>query len=167
MKRLRHVAIVAAALLLCLVLPGLFYAHRCGLLTGGADAVSSASLEVPDQPSGEYVILLNRERHPLTLEQWSDFFSEKPVDVIMEDLRCMTVSGDVLGRQLAERYRARLAENQLRLRAENGVLVVSRAENGLFDAIILSRETAEAFDYSAVYARPDVAVLRVTGGENP
>ena len=158
MKILEHIGIVALALLVCLGLPALIYLPR-----GGVDAVSSASLEVPDQPSGEFVVILNRGRHAAALDEWSDFFLEREVGVIMEDLSCMTAAGDVAGLQLARRYQARLAENQMTLRSENGVLVASRAENGLFDVIILSKEMADAFDYSSVYARPDALVLTVEG----
>ena len=159
MKVLRHIGIVAAALLLCLGLPALVYMPRAG----AADAVSGASMEVPDQPSGEFVVILNRDRHPLTLDEWSDFFLEQPVGVIMEDISCMAAYGDTSGVRLARRYQARLAENQMTLTEENGVLVVSRAEHGLYDAIILSKEAADAYDYSAVYERPDALVLTVRG----
>ena len=155
-----HIGIIAAGLFLCLVLPGLRYLPAAGT----ADAVSSASMVVPDQPTGEFVVVLNRERHAATLDQWSDFFLEQPVDVIMEDVSCATVSGDPTGLQLAQRYQARLAENQMQLTGENGTLVVSKAEHGIFDAIILSKEAADAYDYSAVFARPDALVLIVEGG---
>ena len=159
MKILEHICIILAALFLCLGLPALI----CLPKEDGVDAVSSASLEVPDQPSGEFVVILNRERHA-ALEEWEAFFTEREVGVIMEDLSCMTAAGDEAGAQLAQRCQARLAENQMSLRSENGVLLVSKAEQGLYDVVILSRETADAYDYSAVYARPDALVLTVEGG---
>ena len=82
----------------------------------------------------------------------------------MEDISCVTAAGDASGEQLARRYQARLAENQMRLRSENGVLAVSKAEKGLYDVLILSKEAAEAYDYSTVYARPEALVLTVEGG---
>ena len=159
MKVLEHIGIILAALFLCLGLPALIYLPK----GDGVDAVSGASLNVPDQPSGEFVVILNRERHA-ALEEWTDFFTEREVGVIMEDLSCTTASGDAAGLQLAQRCQARLAENQMSLRSENGVLLVSKAEQGLYDVVILSRETADAYDYSAVYARPDALVLTVEGG---
>ena len=159
MRILDHIGIILAALLLCLGLPALIYLPK----GDGVDAASGASLEVPDQPSGEFVVILNRERHA-ALEEWEAFFTEREVGVIMEDLRCATASGDAAGLQLAQRYEARLAENQMSLRSENGTLLVSKAERGLYDVVILSRETADACDYSAVYARPDALVLTVEGG---
>ena len=129
----------------------------------GTDAVSGASFTVPDQPSGEFVVILNRSRHS-ALEDWTSFFSEQEVGVIMEDLSCATVAGDAAGLQLAQRYQARLAENQMTLRRENGLLLVSKAEHGRYDVIILSKETADAFDYSAVCGDAGALVLTVGSG---
>ena len=161
MKILAHVGIVAAALLVSLCLPAYCYLRG----DAGADAVSSASMDLPDQPSGEFVVILNKDRHPLTLDEWTAFFREEEVGVIMEDISCLTANGDAAGIQLARRYQARLAENQMKITTENGLLVVSRAENGLYDAVILSKELADAWDYSAVYEREDALVLTVSGGE--
>lgn len=163
MNALKHIGIVLFGLFLCLVLPGLFFVDVDALLSGGFDAVSGASMELPDQPSGEFVVIINREKHPLTLDKWSAFFLEEPVGVILEDISCLAASSDPAGTQLARRYLARLAENQMKLHTENSLLVVSRAENGLYDVIVLSREMADAVDFSAVYARDDALVLVIAG----
>ena len=159
MKLLAHIGTVAAALALCLGLPALLWAPR----GSGTDAVSGASLDIPAQPSGEYIVILNRDRHD-ALEDWEKFFTEQEVGVIMEDLSCVTAQGDAAGLQLAQRYQARLAEHQMSLRSENGVLLASKAERGMYDAVILSKEMADAYDYSSVYQRPDALVLAVGGG---
>ena len=162
MKALKHIGIVLLGLFLCLVLPGLFYVD-VGAVLSGVDAVSGASMELPDQPSGEFVVIINRDKHPLTLDEWTDFFLENPVGVIWEDISVLAAASDPTGVQLAERYQVRLAENQMTLTKENGLLIVSRAENGLFDVIVLSKEMADAVDFSAVYARSDAAVITVRG----
>lgn len=164
MKIFRHVIVILAALFVTLGLPALYY-HHAGTLfpSAGSDTVTGASLVLPDQPSGQFIILVDREKHPDTLSVWSDFFSDRPTDVIMEDLSCMTVQGDVTGIQLAQRYQARLAENQMSIRTENPVLVASRAENGLFDVIILSQEAADTYQFCSVYAEKGVAVISVEG----
>ena len=161
MKALKHIGIVVLGLLLCLGLPGLAFGNLGAVFSNEVDAVSSASLELPEQPSGEYVVIVNRDRHPLTIEEWTRFFQEQPVGVILEDISCLAAASDATGIQLAQRYQARLAENQMRLRSEDGLLVVSRAENGLYDVIVLSREAAEAMDFSAVCARPEAAVITI------
>ena len=163
MKFVKHAVIILAALFVTLGIPMLYYLDAGTLFPGRADAVTGASLTLPDKPSGQFVVLLNREKHGNTAALWTDFFSDRPVDVIMEDLSCMTVQGDADGIQLAERYQARLAENQLSLRTESPVLVASRAENGLFDVIVLSREMADAYQFSTVYGNSSIAVIPVKG----
>ena len=158
-----HVLIISAALLVLLGLPFAHFAGK-GTLGAGADAVSGASLEVPDQPSGTFFVLLNRDRHPMTQGEWENFFSEREVDVIMEDVHCLIPRGDAPGKELAERYLARLAENQMTLNAEDGTLVVSKAEAGLFDVIVVSAEAERVYDYSAAFARPGTLVMKVRGG---
>jgi hypothetical protein len=164
MKAVRHAAVILAALFVILGIPALLYTD-VGTFFGGtrSDAVSGASLDLPDQPSGEFLVLVNRTKHPDTLSAWTDFFSEQPVDVIMEDISCITLDGDAAGIQLARRYQARLAENQMTIRQEDPVLTASRGEWGLFDIIILSREMADGYRFDTVYANPEVAVIEVKG----
>lgn len=159
---IKHAAAILAALFVILGIPALFYADVASF--SGEDGISGASLEVPEQPSGQFVVLLNREKHPDTAEAWAAFFLEEPVDVIMEDVSCMTVKGDGAGQQLAERYRARLAENQMSLRREDPVLVLSRVSNGLFDAVVLSSEMADIHRFPSVYDRDDVEVIELHDG---
>lgn len=163
MRALKHIGIVLFGLFLCFVLPCLFYADLGPVLSDKYDAVSGASVDMPDTPSGDFVVILNRDRHSRTLDEWTAFFREEEVGVIMEDLSCMTAASDPAGVQLAQRYMARLAENQMKLTVENSLLVVSRAENGLYDVIVLSKEMADAMDYSEVYLRDDALVIPVSG----
>ncbi len=156
-----HLAAAAGAVLLCIVLPGYFFTDLPARLAGGADAVSSASMEIPDQPSGSYLVLIRSDLHEDTLGEWTDFFTEKPVGVIMEDLHCFVDQADTTGQEMADRYRLRLAENQMTVTKENGTLLVSKAENGLFDVIVLSKEMADLQDYEKAMSREDVTVLKV------
>ena len=167
MKPLLHGGIIAASLFVLLGLPSLYYAKDLQAMYGGdMDAVTGASLEIPDQPSGEYVVLLARDRHEDTLKEWTDFFQERPVGVIFEDLECITAAGDVSGRQMAERYQARLAENQLTLREENSLLAASKAQWGVFDVMVFSKEMADALQLETVYEDPDICVIPVVGNED-
>ena len=162
MKALKHIGIVLIGLVLCIVLPGLFYVD-VGAWLSGVDAVSGASMFLPDQPSGEFIVILNAHRHPTSIDEWTAFFREEEVGVIMEDISCLAARSDPTGVQLAQRYMARLAENQMTLTEENSLLVVSRAEEGLYDVVVLSAEMAQALDLSAVYARPEAVVITVSG----
>ncbi len=163
MRVLKHIMTVLVLLAVLLGLPAAHFARQ-GTLFGPADAVSGASLVVPDQPSGTFFVLLNEDRHPATGGEWEKFFREQEVDVIMEDISCLVTRGDAAGAELAERYLARLAENQMKLTAEDGTLVASRAENGLFDVIIISADAEPVYDYGAAFARPGTAVIEVAGG---
>ena len=62
MKWMKHAAFVLACLFVTLGIPLLIYSPN--LFSRGLDAVSSASLEIPDQPSGEFLVLINKDRHP-------------------------------------------------------------------------------------------------------
>ena len=162
-KAAKHILIIAAGLAVCFGPPLLVNYPRLAALAGGdgIDAVSSASLEIPDQPSGSFTVLMNRDRHPETAEAWERFFTEQPVDVIMEDLCCLVAEGDIPGEEMAQRCRKRLAENQMKLRRENASLLVSKAEQGLFDVVILSAEMEAYFDYSAAMASESVYTIKI------
>ena len=158
-----HLAAAAAAVLLCIILPGYFFTDLPARIAGKTDAVSSASMEIPDQPSGSYLVLIKSDLHEDTLSEWTDFFTEQPVGVIMEDLHCFVDQADVSGQEAADRYRLRLAENQMTVTKENGTLLVSKAENGLFDVIVLSKEMADLQDYEKAMSREDVTAVMVEG----
>ncbi len=123
-----------------------------GRLFGGeqeADAVTGASLAIPDEPSGEYYILINRDMHRDTLEAWKAFFRDEDFAVIFEDVRCIVAAGDENARQLADRYMAQLPENQMTVRAENPVLLASKCEAGRIDIAIFSKEAADRLGVSS------------------
>ena len=162
-----HLAAAAAAFLLCIALPGTLFTDLPARLSGQADAVSGASMEIPDQPSGSYLVLIRTDLHAQTIDDWTRFFTEQPVDVIMEDIHCFVDQSDAAGQEVADRYRLRLAENQMTVTSENGTLLVSKAENGIFDVIVLSKEMADLQDYSKAVSRADVTTLLVEGGEDP
>lgn len=164
MKRLMHVGVVLAALFVTLGIPALAYGVP-GLLLGAnaPDAVSRASMELPEQPSGNFIILLNADKHPGTAADWVTFFSGGETDVIMDNVACMAADGDATGIQLAERFQARLAENQMTVRQVNGTLLASRADAGVFDVVIVSGEMADMLALETAYDRAGTAVLTVGG----
>ena len=164
MKRLMHAGVVLAALFVTLAIPALAYGVP-GLLfgTSAPDAVSRASMELPEQPSGNFVILLNTDKHPGTAEDWETFFSGGETDVIMDDVACMAAEGDATGIQLAERFQARLAENQMTVRQVNGTLLASRADAGVYDVVIVSGEMADMLALETAYDRAGTTVVTVRG----
>ena len=161
---MRHAAAVFLALFVTLGIPSLAYVDFSALFGEKVDAVSGASLELPAQPSGNFVILLNRDRHKGTAEEWTTFFSGGETDVIMDDVACVAAQGDAAGIQLAERFRSRLAENQMTVRQVNPTLLASRADAGVYDTVIVSAEMADALTLSTAYGRAETAVITVSGG---
>ena len=148
MRVLGHIARVAAGLFLLIGLPLIVSGRAAELLSGKADAVSSATA-VMDQPSGEYVILINRDIHsdPAALEAWKAFFAHGDTDGIVglfEDISCTVSSSDPAGLEAAKSYISRLPENQMKLRTEDCTLMLSKAEHGRFDVIVMSKEAAES-----------------------
>ena len=163
MNILKHVFIVAVSLFLMLGVPFLTSDYFKAIVEG-TDAVSSASVII-DQPSGDYVVLLNLDKHTdkENLAMWYDFFEGKEIDFIFEDIDCMTAKSDINGTTMAQSYRSRLPENQMKLNTIDGTLMLSRAEHGKFDIIVLSEELADFYTASTVYDRDNVAVLHVKG----
>ena len=141
MKRILHTLALAAGTLAALLA---IYRLAIGpipwsaLAGGGVDAVSGASV-ILDAPSGNYVVLLNRDAH------------------------AKLDTADAGGFQMADSYRSRLPENQMTLRAESAAMMLSRAELGRFDVIVMSKEFAEAFRADTAYAAPGVQVIEVGG----
>ncbi len=163
-RALRHMIIDLIVLFMCLEIPYYHFTGSFRLFNSNPDTVTQASVEIPEQPSGEYLVLINRRLHESALPEWKRFFSEQEVGVIMEDISCITVLGDTAGQLLAERYQARLAQNQMKLRRENGTLVVSKAEYGSFDVLIFSKEIAEQLNLLKAEQLESAEAIRITGG---
>ena len=66
---------------------------------------------------------------------------------------------------LAERMQAQLPENQMRLRSENPTLLVSKAEAGLIDVAVFSKEMAGALKLKSSGQMEGIAVITVKGGD--
>ena len=161
----RHIAVILTALFLILGLPTAMYVDIPALFRPEAktDAVASATMELPAQPSGEFIVLLNRKKHPDTTGQWELFFSGGDAGVIMSDVDCRVAAADVTAMQLARRYQLRLPENQMKLRSENGLLLISKAEAGRFDAIVMSKEMADIYQAETLSDQPDILFFPVKG----
>ena len=163
----RHVLIVAAGAVLLLGVP----LARTGAFSRGAeeaDAVSSASL-ILDAPSGEFQILINRALHtdPEALDEWVRFFGgDEDAGIVFEDISCSTAIGDAGALELAKSLQSRLPENQMQIRTEDPTLLLSRAEAGRFDILIVSQEYADIFHAETVYG-DEVEVVLSEGTEGP
>ena len=130
----------------------------------GVDVVSGASLTLPDKPSGEFVVLLNRSLHEEDWDKWVAFLRDGELDVIFDDIHCLVPSSDMAARQMAERFQAQLPENQWQMRTEDPMLLVSKAENGCLDAAVLSKELADSLQLR-ITADNVVQVIMVKDGD--
>ena len=160
MKALAHVATVLIVLAVTLGIPTLRYVDVGALLSGGIDTISSATT-IQAAPSGSYTVLINKDLHTdeETLAQWVDFFEGKDVSLIMEDISCVALSSDAAGLDMATSLQSRLPENQMSVRTENAVLALSKAEQGVFDTIVMSDEAAAQYTASTVYNMDNVVVV--------
>lgn len=159
---LKHIGIVAAGVFLILVLPLLCTGNASSLFSDSVDATTGASV-VLDAPSGEYVVLINRELHTDgdNLAEWIKFFNGEDILYIFEDVSCSVASTDTAGADMADSYRSRLPENQMVIMSEDPVLLLSRADEGLFDIIVMSAEFAEAYNAYTAYS-DTVEVIEVS-----
>jgi len=157
----RHILIILTALFLILGLPFLRTGYLERKLTG-ADAVASSSVII-DAPSGEFVVLINKDVHTNAenLQTWEDFFSGKEIGYLFEDIICTVATGDAGGITMAQSFQSRLPENQMEIKTEDTILMLSKAEYGKFDIIIMSKEIADSFTASTLYDRDNVIMIAV------
>ncbi len=150
MRYVRHIAVCAAGVILLLVVPFLF-TDGFARLINGTDAVSGAS-EILDAPSGNYTVLINRERHKSgsDMEAWREFFSGGDFTIIFDDISCVTLEGDESAHEMAMSFMSRLPENQMKLHSGSALQVLSKAEYGRYDMLLLSDEAAESYGISAI-----------------
>lgn len=157
MKRLLiHAIADLAVIALILGIPLLLSGRR-----RQADAVSGASLVV-EAPSGTFLVLLNHDR----LQEdgfWERFFSGQEVDFCFEDITCAVPENDPAALEMARSFQSRLSEHQMTVRQEDPTLLLSKADHGRFQVIVLSAELAE--HYRAQTAVHDGVTAIRTGQE--
>ena len=164
MRKALHIILLVAIVIAVFAVPYRAFIgpiRLSALFGGGVDATTSASV-ILDAPSGNYVVLLNAARHDKfgSTADWEDFFrGESPL--IMDDIDCAVIRVDAGGIEMADSYRSRLPENQMKLTAESAEMLLSKAQAGLFDAIVMTKECAEAFRADTVYGVENVKVIEV------
>ena len=163
MRAFAHIATIAVLLGVFLGVPlGLFgnVAKITAFAEGQVDAVSGAT-EILEEPSGHFTVLINSDLHTdaEVLGNWETFLAGDPAPLIMEDVTCVAVEGDAAGIELAQQLQSRLPANQMKVRIEQGVLAMSKAEAGRFDIMVLSDEMAAALGASTLYGLPFVDVI--------
>ena len=146
-KFIKHFFIVAILVFAMVGVPFMMTDYYKGLLSSNeVDAVSSPSVII-DKPSGNYIVLINTELHKdkKNLDEWIKFFSGEETDIIFEDIACSVADGDSLGLEMAKSFQSKLPENQMKIKEEEAILTVSRAEEGKFDVLLMSKEFAQSY----------------------
>ena len=155
---------MCASVLITAMMLGVPSAVYLDLFSGKApDAVSQASMKLPDQPSGDFIVLIKTSLHEDTIGDWCSFFNDDYA-VIFDDISCTVAQGDAGGLQLAQRYQAQLPENQMTIREENAALLVSKAEAGYIDVAVFSREMADMLGLAPKEDLDGITVLEISGG---
>ena len=113
MRTLWHIAVCTVGIILLIIVPFMF-TDGFARMMNGTDAVSSAS-EIIDKPSGNYTVLINRDRHKseTDMNAWRDFFSGGDFSIIFDDIACVTLAGDTGAVTMAQSFMSRLPENQM------------------------------------------------------
>jgi hypothetical protein len=152
----------AAAIILVLGVPFLLSGKFALLMGQDYDMLSSATVII-DSPSGDYVVVINSDMHPKAenLETWTKFFGGEEISYIFEDISCVCASGDVGGIEMARAFQSRLPENQMKIKVEDGILMISKAEYGRFDVIVMSKEFAEAYAASTLSDNENNVIIRL------
>lgn len=155
--------IILAALFVLAGLPVLSTGYIQNKLSG-VDAVSAATVII-DQPSGAYVVLINKDRHlnADNLETWQTFFKGEEIGILFEDISCTVADMDVSGLDMAQSFQSRLPENQMTLRKEDITLMLSKASCGLFDVIMMSKEVYDAYGAAAITDDERMVIIEEEG----
>ena len=152
-----------------------FGAIVTGVLTAGGyinrssdspDAVSSATAQPVSagDMSGKYIVFINRGLHDKagTTGDWEKFFSfTDDVPLIMEDITCKVAQLDSEGLDTARKYQARLPENQMKIEQEAGVMLLSKAELGRFDVMIMSEAAAKSYSAQTLYDKENILTIKM------
>ena len=152
-----------------------FGAIVTGVLTAGGyinrssdspDAVSSATAQPVSagDMSGKYMVFINRGLHDKagTTGDWEKFFSfTDDVPLIMEDITCKVAQLDSEGLDTARKYQARLPENQMKIEQEAGVMLLSKAELGRFDVMIMSEAAAKSYSAQTLYDKENILTIKM------
>ena len=166
MKIVRHILVTVIFLSLILGVPFFTSDHFKRIVSGSTDAVASASVKI-DQPSGEYCVFINSDVHPdkEALDLWISYFRDGNTDVItlFEDIECSVAESDPIALTMAQSYQSGLAENQMKIKQEDPTLMLSKADNGKFDIMIMSAELADALKAETACERSSTILLRVKG----
>lgn len=157
-----HLGISALIIVLLLIFPPLKTGYLQAFVTGRSiDTIASATKTLA-QPTGKYVIYINKDLHDEeSIKTWTTFFTDyENFSFSMENIACAVARGDTGAQNMAASFQSQLPENQMQLTVENPTVLLSRMLYGKYDMVLLSQEFIDS------YGRVDgdnCAILHVTG----
>ncbi|MCR4672695.1 MAG: hypothetical protein K5637_05620 [Lachnospiraceae bacterium] len=162
---MKHAIIVAVAAFLIFFLP-FSRSNTYAVMIGAAEADAlSGATTVLDKPSGDYVVLINREVRTSedTFNTWVDFFSGREISFLFEDISCMVGRGDAGGLSMAQSFQSQLPENQMKVELEDPIMMISKAEVGKYDIIVMSAEFADSYSADSLFDNEGTQAIFVKG----
>lgn len=127
-------------------------------LKKGPDALTSATVENKGEKvslsgvSGNFTVIVNKNRVPENVLE-SFYGAKKSTDT---EISCHIPAGDKKAREFALQVADEIVE-------EDPMLLLSKAEYGDFDILILSKKTADKYTAKSLYDKEFTAVLEITG----
>ena len=128
-------------------------------LKKGPDALTSATVKNKGEQvslsgiSGNYTVIINKERAPEgTLEYFSGV-SEHPIS---GQIACHIPTGDKKAKDFAETTADLIKE-------EDALILFSKAEYGDFDILIFSKKTADIYTAKSLYDKEFTEVVEIQG----
>ncbi|MBR6400665.1 MAG: hypothetical protein IKS17_05525 [Firmicutes bacterium] len=124
----------------------------------GPDALTSATVKDTGERvtlsgvSGNYTVIVNKDRVPESILGYFSGREKRPVAEIV----CHIPKGDQKAREFALQMTDKAVE-------EDPMLLLSKAEYGEFDILILSKKTADKYTAKSLYDKEFTAVLEITG----
>lgn len=142
-------------------------------LTADQAAAPDPSAEAPDaeasSASGEFLVFINCDFHAdeAQLAAWQAFFAGEKGSVPSETASLSVAEGDAAAYAQAQAYQSQLPKDQLAVRQEGPITLLSKAEGGCFDMLLMSREMADVFHGENVLNYQGASMFVVTSTDGP
>jgi galactitol-specific phosphotransferase system IIB component len=94
------------------------------------------------------------------------FFGGEEISYLFEDISCSVIAADTGALTMAQSFQSRLPEKQMTIRTEDATLLMSRADRGKYDIIIISKEFAKSYDATTAEGKNTALINIISEGES-
>jgi hypothetical protein len=94
------------------------------------------------------------------------FFGGEEISYLFEDISCSVIAADTGALTMAQSFQSRLPEKQMSIQTEDASLLMSRADLGKYDMIILSKEFADSYDAATAEGEGTALISIISEGES-